>query len=225
MNQFRLLFLAFLLLALTFQSCQQNEQPEEEPILLILQPDSRIGEDAVIWTERPDTPWPNHQDFQVMGWTWFSLGYDGGIRRSLINFDLSSIPQNAKIVDATLNLYYNPKSADVPSTMGHSQRDGSNKSILSRITSPWLEETVTWNNQPSISTDNQILVKDSDAQDENYSIDVKDLVEDMVANPNESFGFMYMLDNENYYRAMLFASSDNENSDLHPKLEIEYKLR
>ena len=230
MNQFKTLIFAFVLCNLSFLSCESDAivssfEVEDEVQLLTLQPNSREGVDAVIWTERPDNAWPDHKDFQAMGWTWYSLGYDGGVRRSLINFDLSSIPENAKIVDATLSLYYNPESVDVPSTKGHSQRDGSNKSILSRITSDWSEEKVTWNNQPSFSTDNQVLVKASDSKDEDYVIDVKDLVEDMVANPSESHGFMYMLDNENYYRAMIFASSDNENSDLHPKLVIEYTKR
>ena len=84
---------------------------------------------------------------------------------------------------------------------------------------------MTWNSQPSISADNPISLKASDAIDEDYVIDVKNLIEDMVANPDESFGFMYMLENEDFYRAMIFASSDHVDSDLHPKLEIEYTLR
>jgi len=231
MNQFKTLIFAFILLNLSFLSCESNavissvDAVEGETQLLILQPNARDGVDALIWTERPDKPIPDNQDFQAMAWTWYALGLDGGARRALIDFDLSSIPEDAKIVDATLSLYYNPESPDVPGTNGHSQRDGSNKSILSRITSEWSEEDVTWNNQPSISSDNQIIVKASDANDEDYVIDVKNLIEDMIANPSNSHGFMYMLDNENYYRAMIFASSDNEDSDLHPKLEIEYTTR
>ena len=231
MNQFKTLIFAFILCNLAFISCESdagltsNDSLEDEVQILTLQPNARDGVDAVIWSERPDNASPDHKDFQVMGWTWYSLGLNDGIRRSLINFDLSSIPENAKIVDATLSLYYNAESVEIPSTKGHSQRDGSNKSILSRITSEWSEEKVTWNNQPSISTDNQVIVKASDSKDENYVIDVKDLVEDMVANPLGSHGFMYMLDNEDFYRAMIFASSDNEDSDLHPKLDIEYTTR
>jgi hypothetical protein len=228
MNQFKFLIFAFLLCNLTFQSCVQQEELTDtidSTQTLVLQPDARTGQDAVIWTEKPDQPIPNNKDFQAMGWTWYSLGYNNGIRRSLINFDLSSIPVNAKIKNANLSLYFNPTSAEIPSTLGHSQRDGSNASILSRITSPWNEASVTWNSQPSISEDNTISVKASDAIDEDYVIDVKNLIEDMVANPDESFGFMYMLENEDYYRAMIFASSDHADSDLHPKLEIEYTLK
>ncbi|MDF1695699.1 MAG: DNRLRE domain-containing protein [Saprospiraceae bacterium] len=229
MNQFRLFLFAFLLSNIVFISCESSEIYEEYSIeetkLLSLKPDARQGKDAVIWTERPDQGSPNSNDFQAMGWTWYAFNYNGGIRRSLIEFDLSSIPENAQIVSATMNLYFNPTSAELPSTYGHSQRDGSNRSILSRITSSWNEETVNWNNQPSISSDNQIYVKASDEPDEDYQIDVKNLVEDMVKNPDESHGFMYKLENEDYYRAMIFASSDHDNQDLHPELIIEYKNR
>ena len=60
---------------------------------------------------------------------------------------------------------------------------------------------------------------------ERSTTEQKNLIEDMVANPLESHGFMYRLQNEDHYRAMIFASSDHEDSDLHPKLEIEYTLR
>lgn len=230
MKRIHLLLFIFCALGLTFQSCQElspdlSSDPFEEVEVLSLQPDARIGKDAVVWTEKPDTPIPNSQDLQAMAWTWYSHGFDGGARRSLVEFDLSSIPESAKIVNATLYLYYNPTSGDIPSTLGHSQRDGSNKSILSRITTPWSEKTVTWNSQPTITMENQIHVRASTSTTEDYAIDVKNLVEDMVANPSESFGFLYALENEDYYRAMIFASSDNANSDLHPKLVIEYTKR
>ena len=228
MNQFKLLIIVVLIFNFTLHSCRDsNDQLLETPRtkVLSLQPDARAGQDAVIWTEKPDTPIPNSQDFQAMGWTWFAHGFNGGKRRSLINFDLSSISPDAKIVDATLYLYFNPHSAELPSTGGHSQRDGSNRSILSRITSNWSEETVTWNTQPSYSEENQIFVKASDHPEEDYAIDVKNIVEEMIANPEESFGLMYMLENENYYRAMVFASSDNEDSELHPRLVIQYNER
>lgn len=227
MKRIYLLLFIFCVLGLTFQSCEEHQcdfdyDSDEKIEVLKLQPDAKSGKDAVVWTERPDTPIPNSQDLQAMAWTWYAHGYDGGVRRSLVDFDLSSIPESAKIVNATLYLYYNPTSGDIPSTQGHSQRDGSNKSILSRITAPWSEETVTWNTQPAVSMDNQIHVRASESATEDYAIDVKNLVEDMVANPSESFGFLYALANEDYYRAMIFASSDNANNELHPKLVVEY---
>jgi hypothetical protein len=209
-----------------FQSCVQQEEDEtDQTEILKLKPDARQGMDAVIWTERPNTPNPTAKDFQAMGWTWYALGYDSGIRRSLVSFDLSSIPQGAKIVNATLSLYYNPTSAEIPSTKGHSIRSGSNRTVLSRIITPWTEDAVTWNTQPAISKDNQIMVKPSDNPEEDYVIDVKDLVEDMVAYPSESFGFFFNLEDEGHYRAMIFASSDHADSDLHPEIEIEYTIR
>lgn len=61
----------------------------------------------------------------------------------LVAFDVSSIPSDAIIVSAKLNLYYHMWYANNPSG-----RDLG----LYRITSNWDEETATWNNQPSYAS-------------------------------------------------------------------------
>ncbi|MBN1280358.1 MAG: DNRLRE domain-containing protein [Candidatus Thermoplasmatota archaeon] len=58
----------------------------------------------------------------------------------LIRFDVSSIPKNITLQDAYLRLYYCEWDDNNPS--GRPLR-------LYRATSPWEEETVTWNTQPS----------------------------------------------------------------------------
>lgn len=55
-----------------------------------------------------------------------------------------------------------------------------------------------------------------------YEIDVETLVEDMILSPEEGFGFMFRLVNEDTYNSLLFASSDNADATLHPKLLIVY---
>lgn len=55
-------------------------------------------------------------------------------------------------------------------------------------------------------------------------MDVRDLVQDMIDYPNESFGFQLSLKEEQYYRKMIFASSDNNQASLHPKLDICYTI-
>jgi len=46
----------------------------------------------------------------------------------------------------------------------------------------------------------------------------------MKNNPDQSFGFLLKLETESYYRSLIFASSDNTDPTLHPKLEITYNL-
>ncbi|MCX7680588.1 MAG: DNRLRE domain-containing protein, partial [Anaerolineae bacterium] len=65
---------------------------------------------------------------------------DGKIVRSLVRFDLSSIPTGATINQATLRLYL-VSSWDYPNRT---------RTITTyRIGSSWSESGVTWNNQPS----------------------------------------------------------------------------
>lgn len=187
---------------------------------LVLQPDAAVGEDAYVWSNNPDDNYGTNQDFNAVGWTWSGVP---GAQRSVINFDLSSIPAGASINSASLSLYHNPDSGLIPFTGGHSQLSGSNQSVLQRITSAWSESTVDWNTQPTTTSTNQVVLAASSSSTEDYlNIDVTAMVQDMIDNPATSFGFMYQLTDENYYRAMLFASSDHANAALHPKLEINY---
>ncbi|MDA3816648.1 MAG: DNRLRE domain-containing protein, partial [Prolixibacteraceae bacterium] len=112
---------------------------------------------------------------------------------------------------------------DSPANGSHSTMDGSNEAILCRITSPWEENTVTWNNQPSVTTQNQVILPESNSSNQDYLyIDVTNLVMDMLDDPDNSHGFLLKLVIEEHYRSLIFASSDNDNPALHPKLEIYY---
>src|SRR5262249_45778095 len=90
-----------------------------------------------------------------------------------------------------------------------------------RITSSWDEATVTWNTQPTTTTQNQIMLPPSTSNTQDYTnIDVTTLVQDMINNPAQSFGFLLQLVTEAYYRSVMFASSDHSNPALHPLLQI-----
>jgi len=139
--------------------------------------------------------------------------------RTLIDFDLSSIPSNAIITSALLSFYYNPTS----SIVSHS---GLNSALLQRITSNWDENTVTWNNQPTTTTVNQILLAQSLTSTQDYTnIDITNLISYQAANPSSSFGIMLRLETEEYYRRLTFASSDNADATLHPSLTICYTVQ
>ena len=97
--------------------CSKDESsttPTAVERILTLQPDADDGMDATIWSSNPTANMGSYQDFQAMGWTWFSFGLPPGIRRSLINFNLDSIPAGATITNAKLYLYYNEDSPEIP---------------------------------------------------------------------------------------------------------------
>ena len=142
------------------------------------------------------------------------------IQRSLIDFDLSVISANAIIQSASLFLYVDMNLNTFPG--GHQQLSGSNESVIERITSNWNENSVTWNTQPSTIALNQTVIPHSIATSQNYIIDVTNLVQDMINDTLNSFGFFIKLINENYYRRMIFASKDNAYREIHPKLQVIY---
>jgi hypothetical protein len=183
---------------------------------IILQPNGSQGKDAYIDNRSNNNNYGNHIDFPAIAWTNNGTPVDA---RGLIDFDLSSIPNGATINSASLSLY----SYSSPANGDHSTRNGSNKSVLTRITNSWDESTVNWNNQPTTTTQNQVFLPASTDSIQDYlNIDVKKLVQDMIVDPNNSYGFLLKLVTEQYYRRMIFASSDNADSKLHPKLEICY---
>ncbi len=155
--------------------------------------------------------------FSSVAWTNQGANSDG---KSLLQFDLSSIPANSVIISAELSLSFNPTDGDGQ----HSSLTNSNQSYLQRITSSWDEMTVNWVNQPSITTTNQVLLAESNSSTQDYpNIDVANLVQDMVNDPTGSHGFMLSGVSDQHYYRLTFASSDHLDQHLHPKLVIVYE--
>ena len=214
--------LSILLLVLTsvFFGCKDPDQPLCEHNIT-LQPDADRGKDAIIWTEESSVNRGDFTSLSIMAWTFYKNGYDDGLVRSLIEFDLSSIPDGATIKAAKLSLYNDPNSAS--NSGEHSKRDGSNEVLILPITEAWGENTVTWDNQPSTTATGSIELKASSSAHQDYeNIDITDLVAKWYKSPSDNHGIMMQLKTEIYYRCMVYASSDNADSELHPKLEITY---
>lgn len=183
---------------------------------LVFQPDS-LGKDAIISELGPNTPRGNYDELIASAWTNNGIPFN---IRSLIEFDLSSIPNDAMVINATLSLY-GYYSTVAPG--GHSTDSGPNDCYIRQISQPWDEQTVTWNTQPLTSTINQVVLPASTSLHQDYlNIDVSDLVKAMVSNPSANHGFMLSLLQESHYRRMVFGSGDNPDSTLRPKLVISF---
>ncbi len=184
---------------------------------LVLQPDSINGKDAYL-DDISGVGQPNCPEFNACAWT---IQGNPVLERALIDFNLSALPANATIMSAKLTLYNNPNSSNGFQNGEHSHISGSNASVLQRITSPWLE-SVDWANQPTTTNVNEVVLPQDTAPHQDYTINVTQLVIDQINNPGNSFGFMLKLQTEQFYRILVFASSDHPNSALWPKLEITY---
>lgn len=180
-----------------------------------VRPDSLKGKDALVLSSSPGTNMEPQQELSCNAWT---CQGSPCIKRALIEFDMSMIPANATFISASMNLYANPNPSMPSANYGTN-----NSFVIRRITSPWFEDSVTWNNQPSTTTQNELIIPQSVSPNQNYmNIDVTNLVYDMLNNPQSSYGFMLKLVNEIPYNGRSFASSDYSDSTFWPSITYCY---
>lgn len=205
---------------------------------LVFKPNATVGKDAPIWKfdddcigngstqTNADRNFGTEETLWMKDWTWNAIGCSGGTIRSLLCFtELSTIPSNAVIVSATLRLYGVTSDRNT-SYSGAPASYYENTVVVQQVTSPWNENTVTWNTQPSTTTANQFIIPQSTSQYNwnytNSSSELVAMVQNMVSGNN--YGFMLRLQTEQHYRNMVFASSDHPDASLHPELEVTYRV-
>lgn len=203
------ILLCFFLLTLSIAAQKQR---------LVLQPNAAVGKDAVLhgldgWRDKNLATNP-----QVSASRWT---YNGTVAtvRSVIDFDWMQLPKDVTLLKAELHLFaWGEEIGFGP----HATLDGSNEAWVRRVVSPWEEDQVTWHTQPQTTTVNQVLIPASTAPNENYVINVTDLVKDMLSDSANSFGLLLELKTEEHYRLLNFCSSDHSDAERHPKLVLEY---
>ena len=143
--------------------------------------------------------------------------------RSYLQFDLSQIPSGATISSAALYLYGDP-AADHNST--------SNLNVECReVTSSWLENSITWNSQPSLGDiqDTKTINYDgkplsaSDAYWESWN--VTNLVKQWKNNQKPNYGLSITTSDSpelKYCEFQMISSDYSYNSSLRPKLVVTY---
>lgn len=189
------------------------------PVVLTLQPDASNSKDTDISDVFSTVNYKSSPYLVPYAWTQFS---QPEVRRSLIEFDLSSIPVDAVVDSAFLSFSYSSRFVtENPPFTGHF---GSNSLLIKRISQAWADNTVTWANQPSNVTVNAVSVASATAINQNYkNINVKDLVSDCIVNGN--YGFMISHQAETPYKLTCLASSEEEDASLRPKLVVFYRYK
>jgi hypothetical protein len=186
---------------------------------LTLSPANNSGEFQLALWAGQDVGSGGSVDIPIEAWT------DGGSPvtvRQLLKFDLSSIPSNAVITSATLNLY-----SEVPPLNGNltDPNYGSNNSMyLQQVTSAWSTSTAKWSNQPTVSTANELSIPTTSSSVLDLNLNVTDMIASMVNN-NANYGFLLRLQNETMYNSRIFCSSNNADASKHPKLEVIYQVK
>jgi hypothetical protein len=187
---------------------------------IIFQPDAECGKDALLSNNVPlgnnVTNFGWTPEFNGLAWT-----ASGNIsdHRSMLQFDLTSIPEGSIVQTALLSLYWNPTSSNI----GHSQLSGLNDATLSEIDAPWDEFMVTWMNQPATTTQNQVYLPASSSNTQDYiNIDVTAMIQGFVNDPLTNYGMMLKTFTETAWRSLIFCSSDHADPTKRPRLEVTF---
>lgn len=134
--------------------------------------------------------------------------------RSLVRFDLSAVPRNAKIANATVYLFLESSCAI---------RGKSYPVYTYPVTAPWDETGVTWNNQPPTgSIVNTITIG---GQDWNYhGSDVTSLVQKWVSGAQPNYGVMFrsLEYSGNETASLSFFTREVPDATYRPYLAITY---
>jgi gliding motility-associated-like protein len=161
---------------------------------------------------------------QASTWTYVGIGCSQGDIRTLLKFDINPTTSPQALYDnrATLNLFFPTGSAETHSYVGSGT---DNQFYVQRVTSNWVENTVTWNTQPTTTTTGQLLVPSSttNPSTQDYQIDISTIVYDWVCGTTVNNGVRLILLNEGQtYRRVTFASKEHTTPALHPTLTLEY---
>ncbi|HOY31683.1 MAG TPA: gliding motility-associated C-terminal domain-containing protein [Bacteroidales bacterium] len=157
-------------------------------------------------------------------WTWNALGCGQGTIRSVVNFNLNIPADPQRLYDnrAVLNLFFPTGSTETDWYTGTAT---DNQFYIQRITAPWTEMAVTWDNQPATTTTGQITVPSStpNPSTQDYHVDISTLVYDWICGSTPNYGLMLRQVGEGVtYRRVTFATKEFADPAKHPTLTLEY---
>ncbi|OQP57970.1 DNRLRE domain-containing protein [Niastella populi] len=177
---------------------------------------------ALMGTSHPTASDTAQPEIVAAAWTCSAGGFPTCNFRSMLRYDVSSIPADAVVSNAKLYLY--AKTNNINGNPGNPTFGTANTALLQKATSAWNLATVSWNNQPAVSTTGQKTLPQSTGTAQNYVVDVTDFVQSWVNKPDSNYGMMLRLQAESYYNSMVFNSGQAKDSSLQPRLEICYTV-
>jgi len=174
---------------------------------IVIQHSPAEGKDTMVLTEAPDINYGNYQYFSIGNLSVSILG------RVYIQFDLSTLPSNAIIVSANMKLYQYDTTGTESFSIG-----------VHQVTAGWLEDTITWNNQPSYLAIPESIVDITVGDTTWLSWDIGTLLQKWVDGTDANYGVILKDTDEpigsTYIRC--YTSDYTTDSTLAPKLEITY---
>lgn len=227
---------------LKFTEGQLRATTKENPLVLTipsgsqyyriaLQPGPRLGKDAMISNLDADNNFGGHIYFET---TFLSEPILTVMRsnRSLIAFNLDTLPKSATIRKVTLTLWY-----DIPIPFDPVYLTNTDPSsgvawygaVLQKVIEPWDEYKVTWNTQPKTIETGQVYLSPFIRNTNMIELNITSLfVPSAVTTSNEAiyanYGMFFRLWPTERFPGFRFASSDYAVASMRPKLTIYYTL-
>jgi hypothetical protein len=167
---------------------------------IVLQPDCDEGKDAYVTFLHPGLNFGFDQGLAIaFGWAPYYL--------TLIQFNLPELPTDAELVSVDLVLWCSVTLYDVEYIN------------IVAVQDRWQESWVTWNNQPEYRPDKIIIARPPEGDDTWAYFNITTFVADWYNSEYENNG-MYLIPGTMSFIG--FASSDERDEDIHPKLIIRY---
>lgn len=141
--------------------------------------------------------------------------------RGLLKFNISAIPPGSTVTSATLSLYANNTSGN--GYQGRPTYGIDNACNLQQVTSAWSTFGVNWNNQPTTTTNGEVLMPQATNQSEDYlNMDITQFVQNWVTDSTSNYGMMIKMIGPDHYNSLIFCSSNYSDSSRRPRLDICY---
>ena len=176
------------------------------------QPNQTDGNDTYIREDFPNNPFGASTELQI------GKTAGGEELKSLIQFNISSVPQDHTIVNANISIYISSIGGNGVNTTIH------------RITSAWAEAEATWNNKTTSSGWTSaggdyasLLDSENLTSSQWYTFSITEAVRGWVNSTYNNYGLMLVASNPSSGDYIKFYSSDyTTDESKRPKIEIEH---
>lgn len=192
--------------------------------VITLQPGPEKGKDAMITNLEPEKNFGAHKYFEA---TYLSEPVLTVMRsnRSLIFFNLDTIPKSAIIKKVILTLSYDlPIPFDstylipIVSSAGTILYGG----VLQQVIEPWEENKVTWSAQPKTIETNQVYIMPFIRNVNFIDIDITRLIVPLAEIAAPNYGMLFRLWPTERFPGFRFASSDYAEPKMRPRLTVYF---
>jgi hypothetical protein len=192
---------------------------------LELQPGPDDGKDAMISNLESDKNFGDHKYFEATFLTEPILTVMRS-NRSLIWFNLNSLPKSSVIKKVTLQLFYDIPIPWDPAVFASVPVTSSDwvGGVLQQVVEPWEEYNVTWNNQPKTIEANQVFISPFNINANIITVDVTTLFVPINGTAAENYGMLFRLWPSEQFPGFRFASSDYSVASMRPKLTVYYTI-